>query len=219
MSYGAVVFDLDGTLIDSLEDLADAVNQALSISGFPPRATGCFKYYIGKGPRVMVTRALPEDRKDDDAAIEKCLADFNGIYSRAFNVKTRLYEGIPDLLDELSERGLKKAILTNKPHMFTEKYVEELLANWNFEMVIGQRDEIPRKPDPSGAFRISEKLGIDSSRIVYLGDSGVDMLTAVRAGMLPVGVLWGFRTGDELRENGAEHLIETPMELLSIIDL
>ncbi len=219
MSYGAVVFDLDGTLIDSLEDLADAVNQALGINGFPPRATGCYKYFIGKGPKVMVSRALPEDKRSDDAVVEKCLADFNSIYSRAFNVKTTLYDGIPDLLNELSERGLKKAILTNKPHVFTEKYVENLLADWNFEVVIGQRDEIPRKPDPSGALRISRELGIDSSQMVYLGDSGVDMLTAVGAGMLPVGVLWGFRTGDELRENGAEHLIETPMELLSIIDL
>ena len=218
MSFGAVVFDLDGTLIDSLEDLADAVNQALAINGFPPRATGCFKHYIGRGPKVMVARALPEDGRNDEAVVEKCLVDFNGIYSSAFNVKTTLYEGIPDLLDEISERGLKKAILTNKPHVFTEKYVEELLSDWNFEVVIGQRDEIPRKPDPSGAFRISEQLGIDSSQIVYLGDSGVDMLTAVGAGMLPVGVLWGFRTEDELRENGAEHLIETPMDLLSILD-
>lgn len=219
MNYGAVVFDLDGTLIDSLEDLADAVNQALAINGFPPRATRCFKYFIGKGPRVMVSRALPEDGRNDDAVVEKCLEDFNGIYSRAFNVKTTLYDGIPDLLDEISDRGLKKAILTNKPHVFTEKYVEDLLADWSFEVVIGQRDEIPRKPDPSGALRISRELGIESSRMVYVGDSGVDMRTAVGAGMLPVGVLWGFRTGDELRENGAEHLIETPMELLSIINL
>ena len=219
MNYGAVVFDLDGTLIDSLEDLADAVNQALGINGFPMRATGCFKYFIGSGPKTMVARALPEDKRNDEAIVEKCLGDFNSIYSSGFNVKTTLYDGIPDLLDELSERGMKKAILTNKPHTFTEKYVEDLLADWNFEVVIGQRDEIPRKPDPSGALRISRELGVESSRVVYLGDSGVDMLTAVRAGMLPVGVLWGFRTGDELRENGAEHLIETPMELLSIIDL
>lgn len=219
MSYGAVVFDLDGTLIDSLEDLADAVNKALAISGFPARATGCYKYFIGKGPKVMVSRALPEDKRNDDAVVEKCLDDFNRIYSCSFNVKTTLYDGIPDLLNEISDRGLKKAILTNKPHVFTEKYVEDLLADWNFEVVIGQRDEIPRKPDPSGALRISRELGIESSRMVYLGDSGVDMLTAVGAGMLPVGVLWGFRTGDELRENGAEHLIETPMDLLSIIDL
>ncbi len=219
MSYGAVVFDLDGTLIDSLEDLADAVNKALGINGFPTRATECYKYFIGKGPKVMVSRALPEDKKDDDAVVEKCLDDFNDIYSGAFNMKTTLYNGIPDLLDEISKRGLKKAILTNKPHVFTEKYVEHLLADWNFEIVIGQRDEIPRKPDPSGALRISKELEIPSSQIVYLGDSGVDMLTAVGAGMLPVGVLWGFRTGDELRENGARHLIRTPMELLSIIDL
>ena len=143
----------------------------------------------------MVARALPEDRRNDETVVEKCLGDFNSIYSRDFNVKTTLYDGIPDLLDELSERGMKKAILTNKPHTFTEKYVEDLLADWNFEVVIGQRDEIPRKPDPSGALRISRELGVESSRVVYLGDSGVDMLTAVRAGMLPVGVLWGISNG------------------------
>ncbi len=217
MSYGAVVFDLDGTLIDSLEDLADSVNEALKINGFPTRATGCYKYFIGSGAETMVKRALPEDKRDDKN-VKKCLDDFNGIYSQSFNLKTTLYEGIPDLLDELSKRKMKKAILTNKPLAFTQKYVECLLSDWEFEAVIGQTDEIPRKPDPSGALRISKELGVESSHTVYLGDSGVDMLTAVGAGMLPVGVLWGFRTGEELRGNGARHLIKTPMELFSIID-
>jgi len=189
------------------------------MNGLPTHATGCFKYFIGNGARTMVSRALPENKRNYEAIVEKCLDDFNIIYSRAFNVKTKLYEGIPELLDELSERGVKKTILTNKPHLFTEKYVDDLLADWNFEVVIGHTDEIPRKPDPWGALRISSELGIDSSQMVYLGDSGVDMLTAVGAGMLPVGVLWGFRTSDELRKNGAEHLIETPMELLSIVNL
>lgn len=217
MNYEAVVFDLDGTLIDSLDDLADSVNQALVMNGFPARGNGCFRYFIGSGAATMVAKALPGDARDEKT-VEKCLGDFNSIYSESFNVKTKLYDGIPDLLDEISQRGMKKAILTNKPHTFTEKYVKDLLAEWNFEVVIGQRDEIPRKPDPSGAIRISRELGVGSSETVYLGDSGVDMITAVRAGMLPVGVLWGFRTGDELRENGARHLIETPMELIPIID-
>lgn len=217
MSYGAVVFDLDGTLIDSLDDLADAVNRALGMNGFPPRGVGCFRYFIGGGTATMVERALPEKERSEDA-VKRCLGDFNRIYGERFNVKTKLYEGIPELLDELSRRGMKKAILTNKPHGFAEKYVEELLSDWSFDAVVGQREEIPRKPDPSGALGISRELGVRSSQTVYLGDSGVDMMTAVGAGMLPVGVLWGFRTGEELRENGAKHLIETPMELFSVID-
>ncbi len=217
MRYRAVVFDLDGTLIDSLEDLADAVNQALLVNGFPTHETGCFRHFIGSGAFVMVKRALPE-RNRDEITVGKCLDDFNSIYSRSFDTKTTLYEGIPELLDELLRRNMKIAILTNKPQEFTEKYVRNLLSSWSFEVVLGQRDEIPRKPDPSGAIRILEELGIESSQTVYLGDSGVDMLTAVGAGMLPVGVLWGFRTGDELRRNGARHLIETPMDLFSIID-
>ncbi len=217
MRYQAVVFDLDGTLIDSLEDLADAVNQALLANGFPTRKTGCFRYFIGSGASVMVKKALPEGNRDD-ITVDKCLNDFNTIYSHNFDTKTTLYKGIPELLNELLRRGMRIAILTNKPQEFAEKYVKNLLSNWNFEVVLGQRDKIPRKPDPSGAIRILKELGIESSQTVYLGDSGVDMLTAVRAGMLPVGVLWGFRAGDELREHGAQHLIETPMELFSIID-
>lgn len=216
MNYGAVVFDLDGTLIDSLDDLADAVNRALGMNGFPARGVGCFRHFIGGGTENMVRRALPESGRDEET-VRKCLGDFNRVYGERFNVKTRLYDGIPELLDEISARGMKKAILTNKPHGFAEKYVEHLLSDWSFEAVVGQREEIPRKPDPSGALGISRELGVSSSETVYLGDSGVDMMTAVGAGMLPVGVLWGFRTGEELRENGAKHLIESPMELFSVI--
>ncbi len=213
----AVIFDLDGTLIDSLHDLGNAVNKALSDLGYPQHEINKYKNYIGGGTEAMVTRALPEDKRNE-SNIKGCLRRFNEIYEKEFNVETTLYEDIPSLLDKLAQKNKKLSILTNKPIEFTKKYVEAHLGHWNFEMVIGQIDGTPRKPDPTGANKIIDKLGIDPSKIVYLGDTSVDMLTAVNAGMYPVGVLWGFRDKEELLSNGASSIIEKPLELIDLIN-
>lgn len=213
----AVVFDLDGTLIDSLYDLGNSVNKALKNFGFPPHSIEKYKNYIGSGTEAMVKRALPEDKRNDEN-LKNCLDRFNEIYEVEFNEKTSLYDGIPKLLDSLTEKNKKLSILTNKPYKFTEKYVEAHLSGWDFEMIVGQVDGIPRKPDPTGAHNIINKLEVDPSKIVYLGDTSVDMKTAVNAGMYPVGVLWGFRDREELVSNGARSIIEKPLELLDLIN-
>ncbi|MGH7885206.1 MAG: HAD family hydrolase [Thermodesulfobacteriota bacterium] len=213
----AIVFDLDGTLIDSLYDLGNSVNKALSTFGYPEHDIDKYKNYIGDGTEVMVTKALPEDKKDQ-LNIKKCLDKFNEIYEHDFNVNTRLYDGISSLLDKLIENKIRLSILTNKPYKFTEKYVESHLKCWEFDVVIAHKEGLPRKPDPSGALIIINELKVDCSKIIYLGDTGIDMITAVRAGMYPIGVLWGFREKEELLSNGAACLIENPLELMSLIN-
>ncbi len=216
MNYRAVIFDLDGTLINSIEDLGNAVNQSLTKYGFPSHEIVAYKYFIGSGAEAMVTRALPESCRDSET-IKVCLKLFNEIYDKTFNVKTRLYDEIPQLLDKLKELDYKIAILTNKPYQFTMKFVEELLSEWEFDIVLGNYEGLPKKPDPTGAKKITEHFGLDPSEIVYLGDSDVDMITAEKAGFLPVGVLWGFRDSEELLSSGAKHLIKNPLELMNII--
>lgn len=213
----AVIFDLDGTLINTLHDLGNSVNKALASLGYPVHDIESYKNYIGNGTEAMVKKALPEGKREKQN-IEQCLSKFNDIYELEFNVKSRLYDGIPALLDRLADKQIKLSILTNKPFKFTQKYVESHLANWPFEIVIGQTDGLPRKPDPSGALNIINVLNVDRSKILYLGDTGVDMITAVKAGVHPVGVLWGFRDEKELVENGALSLINKPLELINLIN-
>ena len=217
MHYQAVIFDLDGTLLDTLEDIANSVNSTLARYGFPTHGSDAYRYFVGDGVTMLVSRALPAEKRNDDI-IADCVGAFRENYDRNWNSTTSPYDGIPELLDVLTAKHVKMAILSNKPDDFTKRCVHELLPNWNFEMVLGQRHGTPPKPDPSGAYEIAENIGITPAQILYLGDTGVDMKTAVRAGMFPVGALWGFRPLDELREHGAAVIIERPMELLDYLD-
>ncbi|MDO9530189.1 MAG: HAD family hydrolase [Syntrophales bacterium] len=215
MHFQAVIFDLDGTLLDTLEDIANSANSMLTGYGFPAHEVDAYRYFVGDGVTMLVSRVLPAEKRNDDT-IAECIKVFREIYSRSWNVNTRMYAGIPELLDALTVKRVKMAILSNKPDDFTKLCVNELLPNWSFEMILGQRDGIPQKPDPRGAHEIAENLGISPERFLYLGDTGVDMKTAINAKMFPVGALWGFRPPDELRKHGAKALIEQPMELLTL---
>lgn len=217
IKYKAVIFDLDGTLINSVDDLGTSVNRVLEYNGFPVHKLEDYNRFIGDGAKMMVKRALPEDKRDE-VTLAKCLDQFLKDYFQNYNVHTKPYDGIPQLLDYLAGKSVKVAVLTNKPNEVTGKIVSELFNNWSFEAVIGQMDSIPRKPDPTGAMMISKKMKVKTEEIVYLGDSGVDMETARSAGMLPVGVLWGFRDYTELKEHGAKFLINNPMEIVDIVD-
>ena len=217
MPIAAVLFDLDGTLLDTLADLAHSANRVLESHGFDPHPESAYRYYVGEGVSVLFSRALPEPQRTD-LWISRCVEDFRAVYSRHWNVSTKPYLGIPQLLDVLSSRRLRLAILSNKPHASTEQCAQELLPHDRFEVVLGQRDEIPRKPDPAGAWEIARRMGVPPSQFVYLGDSGIDMQTAVRAGMYPVGALWGFRTRDELTANGAKVVIDQPMDFVRVLD-
>ena len=217
IKFQAIILDLDGTLLDTLEDLADSMNGTLSHFGFPVHALEKYKYFVGDGMENLVKRSLPGSAQDDLQVISQCLEMMLQTYERNWNVKSRPYPGIPELLDALSARGLKIAVLSNKPHDFTLKIVDELLPSWRFHPVMGERPPIARKPDPSSALEIANVLGVEPAGFLYLGDTATDMKTANAAGMYAVGVLWGFRNAEELIASGAVRLIAKPAELLLLL--
>ena len=218
MYYKAILFDLDGTLLDTLEDLGNAANRVLDKYGFPTHTMADYRYFVGDGVVTLMNRALPEDKRNNDT-IQICVKTFREEYGKSWNVKTRPYDGVPEMLDALVTHGLKMAVLSNKPDEFTKLCVTEYLPKWAFDIVLGQRNSLPLKPDPSGALEIAKWLDVPSSHFIYLGDTAIDMKTAVAADMFPVGALWGFRTGKELLENGAQALIKRPQEILTLLDL
>ena len=217
MKYKAVIFDLDGTLLDTLEDLADSLNRVLQDKGLPTHPTGAFRYFVGNGAAMLVSRALPPEKRNDELTAD-CLEAFLIEYNRSWNMKTKLYNGVSELLDALTAKQIEMAILTNKPQHFAELCIQEFFSGWKFAVILGQRDGIPMKPDPAGPREIVRCLDIPSQEFLYLGDSDVDMRTAVNADMLPVGAMWGFRSEKELRESGAVEVIARPMELLKFVN-
>ena len=216
MRFEAVIFDLDGTLLNSLAGIGDAMNILLQRLGYPTQPLEAYKYFVGEGIIQLVKRALPKDRGNLHD-LGQLVIDYRAIYDTTWPQKSPPYEGIPELLDALSRKNIKTAVLSNKSDDFTRRMVSELLPRWTFEAVKGVRSGAPRKPDPAAALQIAEMTGIVPEKTVFIGDSDVDMQTAVNANMYPVGVLWGFREADELLANGAKHLLEHPMELLGIL--
>jgi phosphoglycolate phosphatase len=217
VKFKAVLFDLDGTLLDTLQDLSDSMNAALHQLGFPGHDAETCKYFIGDGMEKFAFRALPENYRDETTVVN-CTAAMRDEYSRRWARKTRPYPGIPDLLDGLNTRNLKMAILSNKPDDSTKTMVAALLARWKFNPVEGARSDLPKKPDPTLALQICQELDVPAPEILYLGDTATDMKTARAAGMFPVGALWGFRTAEELEAAGAEVLVDHPTEVLQLLE-
>lgn len=217
MNFKGVIFDLDGTMVNSLEDLADSMNTVLQRNNFPTHTLAAYKQFIGNGIRNLIWKSLPETYRSDELLIDTCYNLMIDDYRTNCVNKTRPYDGIIQLLDELEARNLKLAVFSNKADEFTRKIVLALFPKWKFEAIVGLSNEAYRKPNPSVPFQISEKFGISQNQIIYMGDSGVDMQTAVNAGMYAVGALWGFRTKEELTLNGAKYLLNNPLDLLEII--
>ncbi len=217
MTYSAVIFDLDGTLLDTKEDVGDAMNRVLEELGLPTYSPEIYAGFIGSGARALVVRTLPDEWREE-ATIETALDAFRADYDCNWNVKTKPYEGIPELLDELTARGIKMAVLSNKPHEITIEVVSELLPSWEFDVVFGMRDEVPPKPNPTSAHEVAQILGLPEAEILFVGDTVFDMETAIRAGMYPLGVAWGFRTVEDLESDGAEAILSHPLELLVYLD-
>jgi phosphoglycolate phosphatase len=216
VKYKAVIFDLDGTLLDTLEDLANSMNHVLKSQGLPIHDKEKYKYFVGNGMYNLVLRTLPPDKREE-SYVRHCHELVKETYGKMWADTTQPYTGIPELLDRLTTLRYKLAVLSNKPHEFTLLVVEKLLERWSFDAVLGERTSVPRKPDPAGALEIASLLNIPPKEFLYLGDTGIDMTTAKAAGMHAVGVLWGFREADELRKNGADVLIETPTDLFKLL--
>ena len=209
-----VLFDLDGTLLDTLQDLADSTNRCLARLGLPGHPAQSYRYFVGDGLSNLARRVLPVERRDP-ATVEALEELFNQDYTGHWADRTRPYEGIAGLLDALSARGRPMAVLSNKPHAFTVEMVRHFLGSWRFAAVFGARDSHPRKPDPAAALEISTEMGLAPAQVLYAGDTRTDMETARNAGMFAVGVLWGFRPRAELEESGAQALVSRPAELLA----
>lgn len=212
----AFIFDLDGTLLDTLSDIADAANRALKQEGFPPHPEAAYRYFVGNGSKMLMTRALPETHRDQ-YTISRGLDLFLGAYSENWNHHTRPYDGIPELLDELTRRKIVLSVLTNKPHIFAQQCMAYYFKGWAFNPVLGQRGDTPPKPDPSEALHIARTLALSPEEILLLGDSATDMETAVAAGMTPMGAGWGFRTAAELEQSGARKVLSHPLEALKAL--
>ena len=216
MIVKGVLFDLDGTLLNTLDDLADSMNTSLKRLGFPQHPVAAYKYLVGDGIVNLVSRALPDQHRDE-GAINRIASVEREEYARNWSNKTRPYEGIPDLLNALQNLGIALCILSNKPDDFTQIIVKKFLSKWRFAAVRGASEAAPIKPDPSNAIQIALTVGFIPAEFLYVGDSGTDMQTATAAGMYPVGALWGFRSKDELVSAGAKALLEQPIDLLNLV--
>jgi phosphoglycolate phosphatase len=217
MQMTAVIFDLDGTLLDTLEDIAVSANSVLRSLDYEGHSVAAFRSFIGSGVDVLFERALPAAAAADRRLIDLAVERFRVVYADGWHINSRPYAGIAALLDKLCERDVALAVLSNKPHEFAVQCVAHLLGDWHFEIVLGHDAALPAKPDPQGALRIAATLGIEPAAIRFVGDSGIDMETARAAGMQGVGVTWGFQPESELRRSGATWLIDRPEQLLELL--
>ena len=217
--YRAVIFDLDGTLLDTIVDIAGATNRVLEDRGLAPFSIDETKLLIGDGIEEMVRRTFARRGVGTlaDGDVGAIIQDYRRAYQACWRDHSQPYPGIPELLGEIARRGTKTAVLSNKSHPFTTLMIAELFPGLRFDSVRGAVPGVPLKPDPAPALAIAAELGVAPEACVFVGDTVVDMGTAVAAGMLPVGALWGYRTARELRESGAAALIASPADLLGLL--
>jgi phosphoglycolate phosphatase len=211
-----VLFDLDGTLLNTLDDIADSANFALSRCGYPVHATEAYKYFVGNGVDKLIERILPEDTKNPDAA-----SRLKEIYVRRYDAhsmdRTRPYDGIAGLLRELNGLGVRTAVISNKPDEPTKTTISHYFGDAVFDVVMGATSEFPLKPDPAIVNHVLRLLGASAEEAIFVGDTKMDMRTAKNARCGAVGVTWGFRPKRELLENGADRIIDSPQDLLSLL--
>ncbi len=211
----AVIFDLDGTLVNSLEDLAISTNYALNLYGFPTHETEKYKYFVGDGMQKLIERVLPPENRDDETKT-KVFDAFIGYYSGHYLDKTVAYNGIHNVIEDLKGMGIKLAVVSNKADKMAKIVTQKIFEN-QFDFVVGKREGYPTKPDPKLTLEVIDILGVTPDECAFLGDSGMDMAAAKNSGCLAVGVLWGFRESQELQQNGADYLLENPLEITELI--
>ena len=210
-----IIFDLDGTLIDSLEDIAVCMNQVLKEKNIPEHKIEDYKNFVGGGVDILVENALD---KQTPLELKKEIRDrFKEVYDKQLHAKTLPYEGIYELLDELEKKEYQIGILSNKPHKFTVEYANSLFSKYKLKEVHGQKEHIEKKPNPKAAIDIANSFETNCEEIYFVGDTKVDMQTAKNAKMIAIGVLWGFRDEEELVSNGADFIVEKPQDILNII--
>ena len=214
--FRAVIFDLDGTLINSLDDLADCANAALGERGFPPHPADAYRFFVGEGMENLVRRAAPAGT--DETVIRRLVECMRERYGRDWARKTRPYDGIVPMLERLAALPLPMAVLSNKPREFTDLTVRHFFPDIPFVQVLGSPPGGRAKPDPSLALSIADGLGLAPEQTLFVGDSRTDMDTATAAGMFPAGVLWGFRSAEELLAHGAKVLLKEPEGVNELVE-
>ena len=213
----AVIFDLDGTLSDSINSIKYCSDLALATEGYGPFTVEQYKYFVGDGAANLIRRALSAGGDTENVHFEKVYAEYRRIFKENCMYQVKPYEGIPELLAALKEKGLSIAVLSNKPHAETINVIETLFGKGYFDVIQGQKENVAIKPSPEGVFQILNQLGIGAQDILYLGDTATDMKTGKSAGAFTVGALWGFRKREELEENHADAIIAHPLELLQFV--
>lgn len=213
--YKAVIFDLDGTLLDTLEDLANACNYALKDSGLKTHEIEKYKRFVGDGRFKLIERIISKEDNTEEL-FNKVLKLYDEYYLEHMVDETKPYDGICNLLDELIDLDIKLCVVSNKPHEFTEKMVKKYFEN-RIHIAYGQRPNYKTKPDPETIFEVIQTLGIGKEECIYVGDSNVDMQTAKNAGVVSIGVSWGFRGRQELEEVGADFVVDNVSELRNTI--
>ena len=213
---GAVIFDLDGTLINSLDDLADCANAVLRERGFAPHPADAYRLFVGEGMETLMRRAAPEGADDD--TVRRLTAGMRECYGRGWAGKTRPYDGIVPMLERLAALALPLAVLSNKPDDLTRETVRHFFPDTVFARVTGSPPGGRAKPDPALALSIAGELGLTPERVLFVGDSRTDMDTATAAGMFPAGALWGFRPAEELLAHGAKALLEKPERIYELVE-
>lgn len=218
-TYKGIIFDLDGTLLDTIADLTDSVNDVMKIYGWKEHDTAACKMMVGNGFRKLIMRALPEEKQVDEAFVDEALDHFSKAYHKRYLNKTVPYEGILKLLEELEEKGIKIAVNSNKRGDYTSALVNKFFSHFSWTAVYGEREKqgIPKKPDPSAALEITKMMGLPKEEVLYIGDSKTDMQTGHNAGMDTIGVSWGFRGREELEENHASYVVDHPEDILKFI--
>ncbi len=211
-----VIFDLDGTLLNTIDDLGNAANFALQKCGYPQHALAAYPFFVGNGITRLLERVLPEDERSA-ANVDNLRRHFKEYYDEHNTDSTRPYPGIPQLLEQLNQLGVKLAVASNKYQSAVEKLIHHYFPNIDWGTIEGEKADYPRKPDPSIVFDILSKIPTPKAQTLYVGDSGVDMETARRACIESVGVTWGFRPEKELADNYADHIVSSADELMTII--
>ncbi|MBU5430594.1 HAD family hydrolase [Kineothrix sp. MSJ-39] len=214
----AVIFDLDGTLTNTLKSLWKSTNMALATAGLPPHEIDSYKYFAGNGAKELIRKSLIADGDTELVHFDSVMEAYNSIFEEYCMYEVKPYDGIPELLKELKERGLHLAVNSNKPQPRTVDVVEQIFGKDTFDLLVGQCEERKRKPAPDGVNYILDKLHLNKEDVLYIGDTCTDMQTGKSAGVFTVGALWGFRDRQELTENHADAIIEKPLELLQYID-
>ena len=217
MRYSSLIFDLDGTLLDTIDDIGTAANTVLEELGYPSHPLPAYQKFVGSGVAVLFQRAI-QGGKPRQSEVEDCVARFQRVYASCWNQASKPYNEILELLKKLSISQCKLAILSNKPDVFTKKCVSYYFSSYHFEPVFGQRSNVTRKPDPQAVWEIMQQHQSSAEQTMFVGDSEIDVQTAQNAGVFSVGVGWGYRGSEVLLAQGVDLIVEHPSDLLDFLD-